>query len=110
MEPFVAVSSVGPPMAYGELWLEAEEDEVELARLIVEPMMRGRGVGRRLVAALVEKAALTGLSGVILRVDPGNAAAVRCYRACGFRDLDAHRNAEWNKGQPATYTWMERVP
>lgn len=107
VEPFVAVSGNLAPLAYGELWLEAEEDEVELARLIVAPRMRGRGVGRQLVAALVDKGALTGLSTVILRVTPGNDAALHCYRDSGFRELDERRNAEWNKGQPATYTWME---
>lgn len=106
--PFVAVTGEADAhVAYGELWLEADEDEVELARLIVAPTMRGRGVGRRLVAALVEKAGLTGLGAVILRVTPGNTAALQCYRASGFRELDADRNAEWNKGQPSTYTWME---
>ncbi|MGW3943035.1 GNAT family N-acetyltransferase, partial [Streptomyces phaeochromogenes] len=34
------------PVAYGELWFDAEEDEVELARIIVAPEARGRGRGR----------------------------------------------------------------
>lgn len=108
VDPFLAVAGDGAvPVAYGELWLDADEEEVELARLIVAPTMRGRGVGRRLVAALVEKAGLTGLRAVILRVTPGNTAALHCYRAAGFRELDEDRNAEWNKGQLSTYTWME---
>ncbi|WP_146009406.1 hypothetical protein [Deinococcus planocerae] len=27
----------GEPLAYGELWIDREEQEVELARLIVDP-------------------------------------------------------------------------
>lgn len=107
--PYLALGTGGDPLAYGELWLEPDEDEVELARLIVAPRFRGRGIGRALVAALVDRAAATGLGSVILRFRPGNDAASRCYRASGFRELDAERNAEWNKGQPATYTWMELV-
>ena len=38
-------------VAYGELWVDDEEGEVELARLIVDPAERGRGVGRRLAAS-----------------------------------------------------------
>lgn len=111
VEPFIAVSGVASlQVAYGELWLEANEDEVELARLIVAPTMRGRGVGRQLVASLLEKATLTGLRAVILRVTPGNTAALHCYRAAGFRELDTSRNAEWNTGHLAAYTWMERPP
>lgn len=30
-------------VGYGELWFDAEEDEVELARIIVAPEARGRG-------------------------------------------------------------------
>lgn len=35
----------GTVVGYGELWLDDEEDEVELARLIVAPDTRGKGVG-----------------------------------------------------------------
>lgn len=107
VEPYLAFGAGPAPVAYGELWLEPEEDEVELARLIVAPSLRGRGFGRALVAALVDRAAATGLRSVILRVNPSNEVALRCYRSSGFRELDAERNAEWNQGQPATYTWME---
>jgi ribosomal protein S18 acetylase RimI-like enzyme len=107
VEPYVGVDAAGVVVAYGELWLDPEEDEVELARLIVAPSVRGQGVGRRLVAGLAYRARVTGLSAVILRVTRGNPAAIRCYRASGFRKLGADRNAEWNKGQPTTYTWME---
>ena len=33
------------PVGYGEVWLDDEEDEVELARIIVDPKVRGRGIG-----------------------------------------------------------------
>jgi len=107
VQAYVGVDPVGTVLAYGELWLDHDEDEVELARVIVAPEARGLGVGRRLVVGLTYQARVTGLSSVILRVTPGNPAAIRCYRASGFRKVDAARSAEWNKGQPATYTWME---
>ena len=109
VEPYVAVDAHGALLGYGELWLDPEEDEVELARVIVSPAIRGQGVGRRLVAGLVDRAMATELGSVVLRVSPGNPAAVRCYRASGFRKLDAERTATWNTGQPATYIWMELV-
>lgn len=39
-------------VAYGELWVDDEEAEVELARLIVNPGERGQGLGRYLAAGL----------------------------------------------------------
>ncbi|MDX2710154.1 hypothetical protein PV350_46390, partial [Streptomyces sp. PA03-6a] len=61
-------------VGHGELRLDAEEDEVEPARLIVAPAVRrrGRGDGRRPVAGLAARARLTGLAEVLLRVHPDN--------------------------------------
>ncbi|MFD6285497.1 GNAT family N-acetyltransferase [Streptomyces anthocyanicus] len=95
-----------PPLAYGELWLDAEEDEVELARIIVAPGVRGRGLGRRLVRHLLAQARLTGLPEVCMRVHPQNTAALRCYRGAGFEPVDAQSAACWNTGQPVEYAWL----
>ena len=95
------------PVGYGELWLDEEEDEVELARLIVDPAQRRRGLARALVAQLVAAAEATGLSGCLLRVAPDNGAAIALYRATGFTEVDADRAAEWNQGQPTAYRWFE---
>ncbi|MGN9815587.1 GNAT family N-acetyltransferase [Streptomyces sp. SD11] len=94
------------PLAYGELWLDAEEDEVELARIIVAPGVRGRGLGRLLVRGLLAEARLTGLAEVCMRVHPENTAALRCYRGAGFEPVDAASTAAWNTGQPVEYTWL----
>jgi ribosomal protein S18 acetylase RimI-like enzyme len=77
-------------VAYGELWVDDEEGEVELARLIVDPAERGRGVGRR----------------VFLRVHPANVAALRCYAAAGFEPVEPHEAAAWNVGQLIGYVWL----
>src|SRR5215213_2406211 len=48
-------------IGYGEVWVDEPEQEVELARIIVSPDQRGRGVGRQLVRLLLDRAALAGL-------------------------------------------------
>ena len=94
-------------VGYGELWLDEEEDEVELARLIVDPARRRSGLGRTLVAQLVAAATATGLSACLLRVAPDNAPAIAFYRATGFAEVEPDRAAEWNQGQPTAYRWFE---
>ncbi|MBJ7331025.1 MAG: GNAT family N-acetyltransferase [Solirubrobacteraceae bacterium] len=66
---------LGVPVAYGEVWDDEEEDEVELARLIVDPSRRREGVGRRLVEVLLDLARQHGRSDCFLRVVPDNTAA-----------------------------------
>ena len=96
------------PVAYGELWLDDEEGEVELARLLVAPGRRGHGVGRALTRALTEQAQDTHpeLPAVILRVRPENLPAIRCYAAAGFVDVPEDEQASWNQGQRFAYHWM----
>ena len=111
VQPWVLVAEpTATPLAYGELWLDAGEDEVELAHLIVDGQRRRTGLGRRLVDRLLDAAARTGTGSCVLRVAPGNAPAIGLYRACGFVAVDQARTAEWNRGQPVTYTWWERPP
>ncbi|WP_328492325.1 GNAT family N-acetyltransferase [Streptomyces sp. NBC_00414] len=97
------------PFAYGELWLDAAEDEVELARIIVAPGARGRGLGRALVRGLLAEARLSGLSEVFMRVHPENAAALRCYRGAGFAPVGAELAEAWNAGQPVDYVWLRHA-
>jgi ribosomal protein S18 acetylase RimI-like enzyme len=94
------------PVGYGEVWLDDEEDEVELARIIVDPQLRGRGVGGELVRALLGPALEAGYSEVFLRVRAENAAAIRAYHGSGFVDVPAALMEEWNDGQPVPYRWM----
>jgi ribosomal protein S18 acetylase RimI-like enzyme len=95
-------------VAYGELWVDDDEAEVELARLVVAPDRRGRGIGRRLAAALVEQARRHHPA-VYLRVHPDNAAALRSYAGAGFVPVDEAEAAAWNEGQPVPYAWRRHA-
>jgi ribosomal protein S18 acetylase RimI-like enzyme len=97
------------PVGYGEVWLDDEEDEVELARIIVDPKVRGRGFGAELVRALLGPALEAGYSEVFVRVRPENAPAIRAYHGSGFVDVPAALMEEWNDGQPVPYRWMRYV-
>jgi ribosomal protein S18 acetylase RimI-like enzyme len=100
----------GDPVAYGEVWRDEAEDEAELARIVVDPAARGRGVGRRFVGLLVARARASGLSEVVLRVHPGNAAALACYAGAGFERYGPEEQAAFNRAQPRAYVWMRLAP
>jgi ribosomal protein S18 acetylase RimI-like enzyme len=106
---FVLADSGGVPLAYGEIWFDADEDEAELARLIVAPAHRGRGLGRSLARQLAGHARELhpGLSLIALRVLPGNDAALRAYLAAGFVRVDLATEAAWNAGQRVAWSWMQ---
>ncbi|MGZ8566300.1 MAG: GNAT family N-acetyltransferase [Actinomycetota bacterium] len=98
------------PVAYGEVWEDREEDEAELARVIVAPSMRGRGLGRTLITMLAVEARRMGFVDIWVRVEPSNAAALACYGAAGFERTDADEEAAFNTGQPRVYVWMRLPP
>jgi [ribosomal protein S18]-alanine N-acetyltransferase len=96
----------GRAVAYGEVW--EDDGEAELARLIVDPAERGKGVGRRLASLLSEEAVAMGYDAVWVRVVPSNAAALAAYRAAGFADATEAQEREFNAGQPQAYRWLLR--
>lgn len=96
--------------AYGEVWVDEAEAEAELARIIVDPARRGRGVGRTLVGLLVERAQAVGYADIWVRVLPGNGPAIACYSAAGFRRTTPDRERAFNAGQPHEYMWMRHQP
>ena len=109
VEAFVFVDAAdGPPVAYGELWLDREEGDLELAHLLVAPERRDQGLGRAFVRALADQGrhAHPELSPVLLRVQPENTRAIRAYAAAGFVPVPADEQETWNQGQRATYHWM----
>lgn len=63
-------------------------EELRLGFVILDPRRRGRGLGRELVTLAARYALdLAGAERVSLGVFANNSAAIRCYRACGFREV-----------------------
>jgi ribosomal-protein-alanine N-acetyltransferase len=62
-------------------------DEGELANLAVAPELRGQGIGRVLLDAVLEDAAARRTSTVYLEVRESNAAARHLYSSRGFEEV-----------------------
>jgi ribosomal protein S18 acetylase RimI-like enzyme len=76
----VGYVALGPAVA-----LESNRHVLEVKGLAVDPAHRGRGIGRRLMAAAAQAAAAQGARRLTLRVLAHNDAARRVYEASGFR-------------------------
>lgn len=98
------LDSESGPVGYGEVWVDEESGDVELAHLVVAPEQRGRGLGRTLVDLLCERAGDAGFPFVYMRVTPNNEQALACYGAVGFREM-----TEIPDGWPKEYVWLRRA-
>lgn len=63
----------------------------EMKRLFVRPGSRGLGVGRGLVARVLEEARAVGYSEMVLDTLPTMAEAQKLYSAFGFREIAPYR-------------------
>jgi GNAT superfamily N-acetyltransferase len=74
------------------------EGEAGFRMLAVAPWAQGRGVGRRLVEACIERARADGRIGVAILTTPGMQVAHRLYESMGFA-RDASRDWEYLPGK-----------
>ncbi len=64
-----------------------DETTAEIKRMYVDPSVRGRGIGRELVAALESEARLLGVTRVVLETGTRLTRAIRMYEACGYERI-----------------------
>jgi ribosomal protein S18 acetylase RimI-like enzyme len=70
---------------FGEI--TESEDEAAFRMLVVDPAVRGRGVGEVLVRTCLDRARAAGKRRMVLSTDPRMAAAHRLYERLGFTRL-----------------------
>jgi phosphinothricin acetyltransferase len=77
--------------------------------IYVERAWRGRGVGRRLLAALIEAARALGYHKVVLAAFPTNVAGLTLYGAAGFTTVGVYREQGMLDGRWVDVVIMERL-
>ncbi|WP_369031260.1 MULTISPECIES: GNAT family N-acetyltransferase [Streptomyces] len=58
----------------------------------VDARLRGHGLGRRLMAAVLDQLRAEGVVEAKLTVDPENSAAIALYGSCGFEQIDERKD------------------
>ena len=74
------------PALAGFAIMDFGDERAHLVLLAVQPVLRRRGIGRRLVDWLMESAIAAGMASVHLELRADNEAARRFYRALGFSE------------------------
>jgi [ribosomal protein S18]-alanine N-acetyltransferase len=98
----------GEIQGYGELWCEIDEPWAELARLIIAPEARGKGLGKFLVQELSGMIKSKGFTEVWVRVSPSNRVALCCYESAGFSHISSEENRKFNSSERLEYLWMKK--
>jgi putative acetyltransferase len=83
---FLVIYDNGNPVGCGAVRL-TDPETGELKRMYVAPAVRGKGLGRRLVAALEAEARALGARRLILETGLRQLAAIALYRGCGFTPI-----------------------
>lgn len=71
------------------VWFDPEvETRCELRKMYLEPGLRGRGLGQRLLDTAIEHARRAGRTRMELETNRAMTAAIGLYRARGFREVE----------------------
>jgi len=76
-------------VGYAVLWCVL--DQGELANIAVTPALRGRGLGARLLEAVLDAARGRGVRSLYLEVRESNVAARALYASSGFSEMGRRR-------------------
>ncbi|MCX2732297.1 GNAT family N-acetyltransferase [Saccharopolyspora sp. NFXS83] len=81
--------AIGGWRVYDPAEPEFEDGDVELKRMYVAPRARGRGLARRMLTELEERAVAAGHKRVLLETGDRQPEAIGLYRAAGYTDIPA---------------------
>ena len=104
----VAVDEGGAVAAYAGAWIIF--DEAHITNVAVEKAQRGKGVGRAIMAALVQYAANLGAQYMTLEVRRGNAVAQTLYKSMGFQELGVRKRYYEDNGEDALLLVCDHMP
>ncbi len=80
----------GEPVGSLRVFLMSENSCVYINTFGVLPECRGRGYGRQILAATIDRLVAEGWQRIRIEVETENRPALSLYRSCGFREITAY--------------------
>ena len=80
-------------------------DEGDVTNIVIEESYRGRGLGRKLTAALLEEGQKCGIREFTLEVRVSNLPAIHIYESLGFTKEGLRRNFYEKPSEDAWIMW-----
>lgn len=103
---YTVLEENGKTIGYAGYWLVAGEAQV--TRVAVASGERERGLGTKLMAALINRAWQQGAEAMTLEVRAGNTAAQKMYLTCGFRCEGVRPGYYADNHEDAVIMWLYR--
>lgn len=104
----VAVDECGTVRAYAGAWIIF--DEAHITNVAVEKALRGQGLGRAIMAALMQYAANMGAAYMTLEVRRSNTVAQALYNSMGFVELAVRKRYYEDNGEDALLLVCDTLP
>ena len=93
----------------GLLLTMVAEGEVEIIDIGIDPLYRGKGIGRLFLGEMLTRWKLEGMTKVFLEVRPSNVVANRLYVKCGFDTVGVRKNYYSNPTEDAVVMRRELI-
>ncbi len=104
----IAEDESGALIAYAGAWIVF--DEAHVTNVAVAQAMRGRGIGRAILAALMQYAANMGAQVLTLEVRKSNTVALALYQSMGFSQLGVRKRYYEDNGEDALLLVCDKLP
>ena len=104
----IAEDESGALIAYAGAWIVF--DEAHVTNVAVAQAMRGRGIGRAILAALMQYAANMGVQYLTLEVRRSNLVAQKMYQSLGFLKLGLRKRYYEDNGEDAYLMVCQDMP
>ena len=85
----------------GYVECEIVADECRITRLAVDPLYRGKGIGKRLVRAVLDSAEEWNINNFLLEVRASNIISQNLYKGLGFKEVGKRKRYYSDTGEDA---------